>query len=218
MITHRKSETIRRERGVGISLAAAALALTAAGCSSGSGGSAASARVPRATGDAVSAQPTSLGTILVDGKGRTVYDFANDKTSASTCTDAACAANWPFVPAPASLLRPCQESPAHSEPPPAPTAPASSPSASTPSTPSLGTPHPARPTAKDRSSTAACGPFCPPPARLSPRPTRPVPSKPPTVPATDDPGWWPGDLAPMWQRWRMASLADDADPFQIGGT
>jgi predicted lipoprotein with Yx(FWY)xxD motif len=102
MITHRKLETIRRRRGVGISLAAATLALTAAGCSSGSGGSAGSV-VPKATGDAVSAQPTSLGTILVNGKGRTVYDFANDKTSASTCTDAACAANWPFVPAPASL-------------------------------------------------------------------------------------------------------------------
>ena len=31
-----------------------------------------------------------------------MYDFANDKTSASTCT-AACAANWPPVPAPVSL-------------------------------------------------------------------------------------------------------------------
>ena len=31
-----------------------------------------------------------------------MYVFANDKTSASTCTGA-CAANWPFVPAPATL-------------------------------------------------------------------------------------------------------------------
>jgi predicted lipoprotein with Yx(FWY)xxD motif len=98
-----KSDTIRRgPRRVALSLAAAALALTAAGCASSSGGSAGPVPVPAATGDPVSAQPTSLGTILVDGTGRTVYDFANDKTSASTCTGA-CAANWPPVPAPTSL-------------------------------------------------------------------------------------------------------------------
>jgi predicted lipoprotein with Yx(FWY)xxD motif len=83
-----------------LSLAAAGLALTAA-CSSSSetGGS---GPVPPATGDAVSAQSTSLGTILVDGRGRTVYVFANDKTNTSTCTGA-CAADWPAVPAPATL-------------------------------------------------------------------------------------------------------------------
>jgi len=40
--------------------------------------------------------------IIVNNQGRTVYVFANDKTSVSTCTGP-CAANWPFVPAPASL-------------------------------------------------------------------------------------------------------------------
>jgi predicted lipoprotein with Yx(FWY)xxD motif len=79
-------------------LAVAAVALTAAGCSNGSGSPSGSA--PAAP--TVSAQPTGLGTIIVDGRGRTVYDFANDKTSASTCIGA-CAANWPPVPAPASL-------------------------------------------------------------------------------------------------------------------
>jgi predicted lipoprotein with Yx(FWY)xxD motif len=104
MITYRTSDPIRRGRRqvAAMSLAVAALALAAAGCSSGSGGSAGSVPVPKATGDAVSAQPTSLGTILVDGKGRTVYEFANDRSSASTCT-AACAAQWLFVPAPGSL-------------------------------------------------------------------------------------------------------------------
>jgi predicted lipoprotein with Yx(FWY)xxD motif len=76
-------------------------ALSAAACSGGSGGSA-SAPVPSANGSLLSAQPTSLGTILVDGKGRTVYEFANDKNGESTCTGG-CAANWPFVPAPTSL-------------------------------------------------------------------------------------------------------------------
>jgi predicted lipoprotein with Yx(FWY)xxD motif len=104
MITYRSSDPIRRGRRkvTAMSLAVAALGLVAAGCSSDSGGSAGSVPVPRATGDPVSAQPTSLGTILVDGKGRTVYEFANDRNSASTCS-AACAANWLFVPAPAPL-------------------------------------------------------------------------------------------------------------------
>jgi predicted lipoprotein with Yx(FWY)xxD motif len=83
-----------------LALATASAALGAA-CSS-SGGSGASRPVPPATGDAVSAQSTSLGTILVDGRGRTVYEFANDKTNTSTCTGA-CAADWPAVRAPATL-------------------------------------------------------------------------------------------------------------------
>lgn len=91
---------IKTNRIVMLSLATIGLAVTAA-CSSDSG-TGHSGTVPPATGKAVSAQPTSLGTILVDGKGRTVYVFANDKTTASTCTGA-CAAEWPAVPAPATL-------------------------------------------------------------------------------------------------------------------
>jgi predicted lipoprotein with Yx(FWY)xxD motif len=114
MITYRTPDTIRRRgrRVAVMSVAGTALALTAAACgsssgSSGSSGSSAGSATPAAptpssAGATVSAQPTALGTILVNGKGRTVYDFANDKTSASTCAGA-CAANWPFVPAPASL-------------------------------------------------------------------------------------------------------------------
>jgi predicted lipoprotein with Yx(FWY)xxD motif len=102
MISDGKPDAIRRgPRSVALSLAAAALALSAAGCVSSSGVSG-PVPVPAATGDPVSAQRTSLGTVLVDGTGRTVYDFANDKNNASTCIDA-CAANWPFVPAPVAL-------------------------------------------------------------------------------------------------------------------
>ena len=107
MITYRKPGTIRRRgRHVAVvGVAAAALALIAAGCSNGSGsssGAAPAAPTPTASSATVSAQPTSLGEIIVNSKGHTVYVFANDKTSASTCTGA-CAANWPFVPAPAAL-------------------------------------------------------------------------------------------------------------------
>jgi len=106
MITYWKPGRIGREgRRVGVmAIGVAALALAAAACGGNSRSSSGSApAAPTPTGGAtVSAQPTSLGTILVDGQGRTVYDFANDKTSASTCTGP-CAANWPPVPAPASL-------------------------------------------------------------------------------------------------------------------
>jgi predicted lipoprotein with Yx(FWY)xxD motif len=104
MIGYSRSDTLRPgPRRAALSVAAAALALAAVGCASSSGGSAALAPVPAVTGDLVSAQPTSLGVILVDGTGRTVYNFANDKNNVSTCIDAACTANWPFVPAPAVL-------------------------------------------------------------------------------------------------------------------
>jgi predicted lipoprotein with Yx(FWY)xxD motif len=83
------------------SMAVAALRLTAA-CSSSPGTTPAAPGTPTASGATVSAQPTVLGTILVDAQGRTGYHFPNDETSASSCTGA-CAANWPFVPAPASL-------------------------------------------------------------------------------------------------------------------
>lgn len=107
MSTNPTSDRIHHRRGqiAAITLAAAALTLTAASCSGDSGSSTASAGsgpAPSATGSAVSAQATGLGTILVDGQGRSVYVFANDKDTTSTCT-ASCATEWPPVPAPASL-------------------------------------------------------------------------------------------------------------------
>jgi predicted lipoprotein with Yx(FWY)xxD motif len=102
MITSPNSPGTRGHRTLAAaSLAAAALALTATSCGSQSAGSA-PAPVPSATGDPISAQKTSLGTILVDGKGRTVYQFANDTKNTSTCTGV-CIASWPYVPAPDPL-------------------------------------------------------------------------------------------------------------------
>ncbi|MGY4768660.1 COG4315 family predicted lipoprotein [Kribbella sp. CWNU-51] len=104
MITDRNSETNHRRhlQIAATSFAAAVFALAAAACGSAPGDSAGSDPMPSATGDAVSAQPTALGTILVDGQGRTLYQFANDMTNKSTCADA-CAANWLYAPAPDSL-------------------------------------------------------------------------------------------------------------------
>jgi predicted lipoprotein with Yx(FWY)xxD motif len=92
-------------------LSIAAFALAATGCTTGTAGSAgyaapsapaASSAAAPATGQAITAQGTSLGVILVDGGGRTVYEFANDTNGTSACTGA-CAANWPPVPAPSPL-------------------------------------------------------------------------------------------------------------------
>jgi predicted lipoprotein with Yx(FWY)xxD motif len=46
----------------------------------------------------VSTRNTSLGQILVDAQGRTVYLFAKDTAAASTCS-ASCRSYWPPVPA-----------------------------------------------------------------------------------------------------------------------
>jgi predicted lipoprotein with Yx(FWY)xxD motif len=87
-------------------LTMAALALSAvalAGCAStgstaagSSGGSSKSA--PAATGDALSTGSTKLGTIVVDGKGDTVYLYTKDTANSgkSTCTGQ-CATMWPAV-------------------------------------------------------------------------------------------------------------------------
>jgi predicted lipoprotein with Yx(FWY)xxD motif len=99
-MTTRESSSVFRRR-VAIVLASTSFTAFAAACSGGSATST-SAPVPTSGGGVLTAQPTSLGTILVDGKGRTVYEFANDKNGASTCTGG-CAANWPFVAAPATL-------------------------------------------------------------------------------------------------------------------
>ena len=91
-------------------LGVAVLALAATGCSMGAAGSggygaaapAASAAAAPATGQPLGAQSSSLGVILVDGSGRTVYEFANDTNGMSACTGG-CAANWPPVAAPSPI-------------------------------------------------------------------------------------------------------------------
>ena len=64
----------------------ALLALVAAGCGSSGGGS----------GGTVAVRSTSLGRILVDSSGRTLYLFAKDKGGRSACSGN-CAGNWPPV-------------------------------------------------------------------------------------------------------------------------
>jgi len=89
---------------------------TAAACSSSSSSPAPSS--PATTGAAAPATPATsagsgtqatlttrkagIGTVLADGKGLTVYWFAKDTATASTCTGA-CAAAWPPVTAAGTL-------------------------------------------------------------------------------------------------------------------
>jgi predicted lipoprotein with Yx(FWY)xxD motif len=73
-----------------------ALALIVAGCGGGSTSStygAAPSPSPAAK-TTVATQRTSLGTVLVDAKGRTLYLFEKDKPTASMC-NGSCAAVWP---------------------------------------------------------------------------------------------------------------------------
>jgi predicted lipoprotein with Yx(FWY)xxD motif len=73
-----------------------------AGCGAGSGGASAgsygaSEGAPAAAGygeASVALAHSKLGTILVDGQGRTLYLFEADEGTASTC-DGACASSWP---------------------------------------------------------------------------------------------------------------------------
>ena len=101
-----EGNTIMRTR-IAASLAAAAVALIAlAGCSAGSGsdtsGGSPSASTGAASGSASAAVlktgDTSLGTVVVDGTGLTVYVFDKDtQNSGKSACSGACAAQWPAV-------------------------------------------------------------------------------------------------------------------------
>jgi predicted lipoprotein with Yx(FWY)xxD motif len=89
----------RLRRALALLLAPAAVAVVVAGCGGGGGSSAGAAAHGSGGGAPVSAatvdaRRTSLGTILVDARGRTLYMFEKDKTAMSTC-NGACAAIWP---------------------------------------------------------------------------------------------------------------------------
>src|SRR5262245_58209919 len=80
-------------------LAIPLVALAVAGCGGGSSGGSASAAGPPSTpsgGSATvdSASVGSLGTVLVDSQGRTLYLFQKDSGGKSACFGA-CATNWP---------------------------------------------------------------------------------------------------------------------------
>jgi predicted lipoprotein with Yx(FWY)xxD motif len=104
-----QNERARGPRIAAVWLGIAALAIAAAGCSGGAGSAygtptapAASPATAPAAGGAIAAQSTSLGVILVDASGRTLYEFANDANGSSACTGQ-CATNWPPVAAPSPL-------------------------------------------------------------------------------------------------------------------
>jgi predicted lipoprotein with Yx(FWY)xxD motif len=79
-------------------IAPASLAVLAAGCgggsSSGSSAAAYGAAPAAAKTTTIAARRTTLGTVLVDGKGRTLYLFEKDKPTTSAC-NGACATVWP---------------------------------------------------------------------------------------------------------------------------
>jgi predicted lipoprotein with Yx(FWY)xxD motif len=96
----------RRRTWVAVPLGMGVLALTAAcgGSYGGPSNAASSTSAPASTADGavIAAASTGLGTILVAADGRTVYDFANDTGSTSTC-NGECAHDWMPVAAPDAL-------------------------------------------------------------------------------------------------------------------
>jgi predicted lipoprotein with Yx(FWY)xxD motif len=96
----------RRPRPLVALVALATVGLLAAGCASGTPGSGGAGAGGGPYGDpsapttapsgvaTVAAASTSLGRILVDGDGRTLYLFAKDEPDRSACAGA-CAAAWP---------------------------------------------------------------------------------------------------------------------------
>jgi predicted lipoprotein with Yx(FWY)xxD motif len=105
-VRDRRTHHHRGRLWAAVPLALGTLTLAAA-CGGSDGGtstaaSSASASPPTATGAALAAASTGIGTVLVDGTGLTVYDFANDTGSTSTCTGG-CAKIWRPVAAPDPL-------------------------------------------------------------------------------------------------------------------
>src|ERR1019366_1068373 len=88
-------------------LGLAATLMLAAACGNGSAtpastvtSGAAGSATPSAPGGVLGVATTSLGRVLVDGKGFTVYMLMADTPGHSTCS-AQCLKYWPLVPAPA---------------------------------------------------------------------------------------------------------------------
>ena len=78
-----------------LALAVPVLAVAVAACGDSGGGSSAYAPAPTKSATAkVGLESTSLGRVLADGSGRTLYLFEKDEGPKSTCS-AACAAAWP---------------------------------------------------------------------------------------------------------------------------
>jgi predicted lipoprotein with Yx(FWY)xxD motif len=102
IMTHEKPTASVRRRRFGWSIGLAALALVAAACSGGgassSGGGLYGAGPATSSGASMAAavdlRGSSLGQILVDGQGRTLYLFEADTAGTSNC-HGACTSAWP---------------------------------------------------------------------------------------------------------------------------
>lgn len=92
------SSGMHRTLRIGSLAAATALALTACGSSYSASPPASSAPPVPTTTSALKAASTSLGQVVVDGAGMTVYTYDADHqgTQASACTGG-CASTWPAV-------------------------------------------------------------------------------------------------------------------------
>jgi predicted lipoprotein with Yx(FWY)xxD motif len=94
----------RSTRALTYAVAAAALATVAAGCgSSSSGGGSSTQPAAQAAGSTTSAhtaglttKSTTIGTVVADAQGRTVYELVGDPASNPNCTGG-CTAIWPPV-------------------------------------------------------------------------------------------------------------------------
>jgi predicted lipoprotein with Yx(FWY)xxD motif len=79
--------------------AVAALAMVVAGCGSSSssgGGKSTLAPAKSVSASSMKTQSTSLGTVLVNSKGLTIYELVGDTATNQTC-NSACQAFWPPV-------------------------------------------------------------------------------------------------------------------------
>jgi predicted lipoprotein with Yx(FWY)xxD motif len=103
IVTHEQpTASVRRRRRLGWSVGLAALALVAAACSGGgassSGAGSYGAGPATSSGASMAAvvdlRGSSLGQILVDGQGRTLYLFEADTAGTSNC-HGACTSAWP---------------------------------------------------------------------------------------------------------------------------
>jgi predicted lipoprotein with Yx(FWY)xxD motif len=90
--------TITKTRTLTYAVAAAAVAAIVAGCggSSSGGGTQSVAPGSGAGSNALSTHSTSIGTVLADSNGRTVYELVGDPASNSMCTGE-CQSIWPAV-------------------------------------------------------------------------------------------------------------------------
>jgi predicted lipoprotein with Yx(FWY)xxD motif len=97
MLNNNRSTATSVATGPAIIASAATLAILAAFAVlllHATAGNAAMAKAATAKGAIVSTESTSLGRILVDGHGQTLYMFGKDQNDKSACTGQ-CAGNWP---------------------------------------------------------------------------------------------------------------------------